>query len=293
MSEELFHPIIQLNNNNCQICAVEYTIDNDSCFINMNAESTKHRFEMPYNHRFQIMPYIRSQDVRLEPIGYCTPCSATGAFDRYREVSQPIYQQNLRKCAYIIAAIETSIVLGQGAVEIKINDMLSVYILKRNYDGTPTGETCALICVPKRHVIDLFDSKNQIYTVLRAHPLIADIPGILSLLPYRLVHIKCMFRYFFNLRESELIIFNIEPKGMNNIHERFYPSANICLPGGGIEDQDDGLLEKCARREFMEETGFVLPDDQNIIAEQMLVFNDRHAMYYIMRLRELIRRSDS
>ena len=49
-------------------------------------------------------------------------------------------------------------------------------------------------------------------------------------------------------------MFNIEPKGEGYL-EKSYPVPRITIPGGTMEDKDFLDFEKCALREFKEETG--------------------------------------
>lgn len=206
-----------------------------------------------------------------------------------RSSSEPLKASVVRKCAYIIAAMKPELFISKGAEEIKIDEELSVYILQKVYDGTSTGETCAIIGLPKKKVMDLFDTKNKIYQFLRSCPQLCKVPGIDSLSPYRLNSMKFMFKFFYSIHDSEIILFNIEPKG-TDIIEKMYPYANICLPGGGLEDKDLDSLDMCARREFTEETGFEIPQDTSlytILAKQKFTYTDRQSMYYIYRFLDI------
>ncbi len=54
--------------------------------------------------------------------------------------------------------------------------------------------------------------------------------------------------------DDQYILLNIEPKGLTSELERLYPAPLITLPGGTMETMDKGDFEKCAFREFYEET---------------------------------------
>jgi 8-oxo-dGTP pyrophosphatase MutT (NUDIX family) len=64
------------------------------------------------------------------------------------------------------------------------------------------------------------------------------------------------FRLYLNnpYIQEDLVLFNIEPKGDGKL-ERCYPIPRISVPGGKMEDGDLLDFEKCALREFKEETG--------------------------------------
>jgi 8-oxo-dGTP pyrophosphatase MutT (NUDIX family) len=60
-----------------------------------------------------------------------------------------------------------------------------------------------------------------------------------------------------------LLIFNIEPKAEGRL-QRIYPTAQITIPGGSMEPVDQQSFDRCARREFLEETGINL-DDHSVL----------------------------
>jgi hypothetical protein len=159
----------------------------------------------------------------------------------------------------------------------------SLYILPRTYDGTATGETCAIIGVSKRLINNLFEEENAMYELFKSHPDLVNVPGIEDLQPYKLFAFKCMLKFLYFLQDHELILFNIEPKG-NIQTERRYPCANLCLPGGGMEIKDEYCWEKCAMREFTEETGLV-PDEFKLITKQRFTFTDRQSMYFWYKIK--------
>jgi hypothetical protein len=184
----------------------------------------------------------------------------------------------------VIAAIDASLFAKAGAQSLRDGVYQDgVYILPRKYDGTPSGETCAIVGIARRHIRELFNQSGRIYNLLRGCPLLRDVPGIADLGPYKLGALKCMLRNLYFVLDSELVLFNIEPKGEDG-NEKLYPRANICLPGGGMEIQDDYSWERCALREFEEEVGVKLDKEDKLIARQRFTFQDRQAMYYWYRL---------
>ena len=212
---------------------------------------------------------------------------------KYFQTGSPVqkrYQYNqykpLRKCAYVIAIVEPSAFASAGAEKIANG----LYILPRTYDGSSTGETCAVIGVNKKLVRDLFEKTSSVYETLKSHSVLKDVPGIQDLSPYKLNSLKCMLKFLYFVYDHELVLFNIEPKGTAQ-NEHRYPSANICLPGGGMEPRDEYCWFRCASREFTEETGLELPpegDDMKLISKQKFTFSDRQAMFFWMRSKKLI-----
>ncbi len=190
-----------------------------------------------------------------------------------------------RKCGYVIASLEAEVFINRGA-EVLVPD--SLYILKRNYvKESPAGETCAVIGITKKYVKEIMDSESHLYSILKSCDQLKDVPGISTLSPYRLNALKYLLKYLYFIYDRELILFNIEPKGEDG-HEHKYPSANICIPGGGMELQDGQCFERCAIREFYEETGFSIVKASNnstLITKQKVTFPDRQCMYFIYRIK--------
>lgn len=193
------------------------------------------------------------------------------------------YQKVTRKCSYIIALVETELFTSCGAEKISNG----IYVLPRIYDGTSTGETCAIIGLNREYVKKLFEDveKDGIYDIVKNIPQLKHVPGIKDLELYRMDAFRCMLKFLYFVCDSELILFNIEPKGDGKIMTR-YPCANMCLPGGGMEIQDGQCWVKTGLREFEEETGFVIFDSK-VIAQQKFVYPDRHCMYFWYRVGKL------
>lgn len=193
----------------------------------------------------------------------------------------------LRKCSYILAVIKAELFVKYGAKQIA----KGIYIMEKIYNDTVYGETCAIIGLHKNLVRQLLDKNSDIYTFMRQLDILKNIPGIENLSPYRLYVLKCMLKYLYFVYNDEIILFNIEPKGNKPI-EHIYPCANICLPGGGIEKNDGKCWEKCARREFSEEVGLMIPEngstDISLITKQKFTFMDRQSMYFMWRIRKFL-----
>jgi hypothetical protein len=190
--------------------------------------------------------------------------------------------QYRRKCAYIMAVISPEKFMSLGALK---EDEL--YILKRNYDGTFTGETCAVIGVNKKNIKELLNKDSNIYEKLKHTLSLKDVPGIEDLSPYNLTVLQSMLKFLYFVKDNELILFNIEPKGLTPKDKQIYPCANVSFPGGGLEYKDECCYEKGAWREFEEETGISCPCDlknMKYITKQKFTFSDRQAIFYMCRL---------
>ena len=127
---------------------------------------------------------------------------------------------------------------------------------------------------------------SDVYKILINSKELSDIYGIKELFPYRLDAVKYLLRFMYFVYDKELLLFSIEPKGENKF-EKIYPTANLCLCGGGLEPADGQCYEKCARREFLEETGIDIPEfgeNAKLITKQKFKFTDRQAMHFIIRI---------
>jgi len=72
--------------------------------------------------------------------------------------SQFTQQYDIRKGSYIMAIMPiSSFIKQQGAKKLDSG----IYFIKKEYDGTPTKETCALIGVPLNMVMDFLDENGQ------------------------------------------------------------------------------------------------------------------------------------
>lgn len=197
--------------------------------------------------------------------------------------SKKMYRKSQRKSAYVIAAMEVDTFVQNGGVELVPG---SVYIKKMNYTGKCDGETCAIIGISKKTIKSVFDRDSELYEALKSSTQLEDVNGIESLSPYRLISLKYLFKYLYFVYDRELILFNVEPMGEeHNAH--MYPSANLCIPGGGMETSDGQCFENCALREFKEETGLVISKNSpnsKLITKQRITFSDRQSMYFVYRV---------
>ena len=220
-----------------------------------------------------------------EAKNFSDPLFRALSFYRY---NRPYYlKRNLRKCSYVLAVTEPTKFIERGAKTVIDN---CLYVLKRAYDGSPTGETCAIIGVSKTHIEDLLDHNSAIYGKLRSLPDLRDVPGIETLSPYRMEGLRLMLKYMPLVQDEEIILFNIEPKGTDPKTQTNYPCANVCIPGGGLEPQDQQSYDNCGRREFWEETGFIIPtnpEEHKLLMKQKFNFTDRQSMYFLYRVSSL------
>lgn len=193
--------------------------------------------------------------------------------------------KHTRRCSYVIASVDKQTFINQGARTL-IEDC--IYIIKRKYDGTSKGETNAIVGINKKFIQDLFYTDCFIYETLKLDEQLQDVPGINDLSPYKLSALKYLLKFLYFIHDDELVIFNIEPKGDG----KYYPSANLCLPGGGLESQDNFCHERCAWREFEEETGLKIPplNSENIklITKQKLFLYECYAMYFIVKIKNFL-----
>lgn len=131
-----------------------------------------------------------------------------------------------------------------------INDSSDIYVILKKYDGTCKNEVSALIGIPFKY----FSDCDSLLNILRKSKSLENIPGINELAFYKLNVLKYVEKY---MDDDSLILFTIEPSGIAP-DGREYKTANLCLPGGGLELSDKNLIE-CARRELFEETGINIP----------------------------------
>jgi len=96
--------------------------------------------------------------------------------------------------------------------------------------------------------------------------LLKDIIHIENLNIYNMESVISYFSSLINnFSDDYLFIFNIEPRGQTKRQLKFYPNPNICIPGGNMEIRDNLSFEKCAIREFQEETGIQISMKYKII----------------------------
>lgn len=208
------------------------------------------------------------------------------------------FRDKKRHSAYIIAITNQEFMLNMGAIV--LDPIMNIYYVKRHYDGTPTGESCGLIGVPRQYISDLFNTHSKLYGILRTSPILKYIYGIETLSPYNLSHLQTIISIYTSMQkqptqpqpqpqpqsitDNDIFLFNIEPKGINEL-ANIYKTANICIPGGGIENNDDGDYCKCACREFKEETGIdITLNKHKMINIKTFIDRRRHKAYFVVHI---------
>jgi ADP-ribose pyrophosphatase YjhB (NUDIX family) len=172
----------------------------------------------------------------------------------------------IRRGSYIMAIMPISSFVKQGAIPLKSG----IYFIKKDYDGSPSKETCALIGVPLNLVIDFLDEEGGLIKNIRIDPELQYIDR-LDLLSVKHVQTPISkFKLFFRREQDmELLLFNIEPKGKGYL-EKSYPEPRITIPGGGMEDGDMRDFEVCGLREFKEETGLDISNSYQKLSKEKI-----------------------
>jgi hypothetical protein len=200
-----------------------------------------------------------------------------------------------RRCGYILLGIKKNNFLNLGAKPITNTNS---YYIEKKYDGTPTGEVCALLGMEKNDLLSLFsyldkekkeeeanledeedekiitckfDDYNSFKTLYNKEKTILnylrEFQGFRHIDKIEHLNIKYMesaissfYNNLKNFDDDYLFIFNIEPRGQTKRQLKFYPNPNMCIPGGNMENRDNYSFEKCAIREFEEETGIKISE---------------------------------
>jgi hypothetical protein len=173
---------------------------------------------------------------------------------------------HVKKCGYLLTIINREEFIEIGADFIENS---SIFYIKRDYDGSSTGETEALIGVNYKDVKSFVENEekcNFLNLIKNCYELnyVEDIENIdMSEIQ------KGILKYFSgilgNMQEDELIILNIEPRGRTQKQLKIYPHPCLSIPGGNMEKDDNLSFEKCAVREFIEETGININEKYKII----------------------------
>ena len=174
---------------------------------------------------------------------------------------------NIRKGSYIMAIMPIeSFMKQQGAMKLDCG----IYFIKKEYDGTPTKETCALLGIPLINVTDFLDETCAFVASIKHDKELQYIKDVHNLSVRYIQNPISKFKMFFRREDtSELLLFNIEPKG-EGIQELKYPEPRITIPGGGMEEGDLRDFEKCGIREFQEETGLDIQDTYEKISKEKI-----------------------
>ena len=174
---------------------------------------------------------------------------------------------NIRKGSYIMAIMPIeSFMKQQGAMKLDCG----IYFIKKEYDGSPTKETCALLGIPLINVTDFLDENCAFVASIKHDKELQYIKDVHNLSVRYIQNPISKFKMFFRREDtSELLLFNIEPKG-EGIQELKYPEPRITIPGGGMEEGDLRDFEKCGIREFQEETGLDIQDTYEKISKEKI-----------------------
>jgi hypothetical protein len=170
----------------------------------------------------------------------------------------------LRQSAYFITVIPIDTFLKQGAKYIDYG----VYYIHKEYNGSPTNETCALVGIPILHVDHFYKPSSELIDNLKTKDEFKHIASIESITCTSTCDILQRFKqYFETCDNSYLLLLNIEPKGLGKFQYK-YPVPKFTIPGGTMEDEDCNDFERCALREFIEETNINMEGQYEIIAQK-------------------------
>jgi len=160
-------------------------------------------------------------------------------------------KNNVKKSAYVIAIMSTLNFIKHGASKMSCG----IYLIKKDYDGSPTKETCALLGIPVRIINDLLFDDTDLVQKIRINDDLKYIEKIDEITTRHISKAIGKFLPFFReYGSTDLVLLNIEPKGYGK-YERYYPTPRITIPGGKMERNDLLNFESCGFREFREETG--------------------------------------
>lgn len=173
----------------------------------------------------------------------------------------------LRQSAYFISVIPVDTFVKHGAKYID----WGVYYIHKEYNGSPTQETCALVGIPILHVDQFFTEQSELIDNLKKREEFQHIQGIDFISCAHTCETLQKFKeYFDECDSSYLLLLNIEPKGYGKISMK-YPDPRFTIPGGTMEDIDCNDFEQCALREFIEETALPIQHNYVVIAYKRFV----------------------
>lgn len=198
------------------------------------------------------------------------------------------FHNNVKRCSYFLLGMPTDNFIKLGGQQI---DDTNSYYIEKKYDGTPTGEVCAVLGVNKKDLLTIYNymvsneedessSKNYLNhhhdynkysslttnekTVIDKIKEFSEFKKIDKIDFINIKYIENAIKYFYNsiinFDDDYVFILNIEPRGETKRQLKFYPNPNLCIPGGNMEYKDNLSFEKCAIREFEEETGIKIPN---------------------------------
>ncbi len=168
------------------------------------------------------------------------------------------------KSAYMIALVRRSNFISLGALPIQGG--VSYYIPRNHVDdGSPFNETCGILGLRANFYHHLNNPACAVFRKIRESPLLKNVEDAANLTSKKIALPLSKFDAFLRAQTDDtLILLNVEPKG-SGIFTRIYPHPQITFPGGTMEDDDDDCFQKCAFREFKEETGFDISSCSSII----------------------------
>ncbi len=175
--------------------------------------------------------------------------------------------EDVRKGSYIMAIMPIASFMRQKDA-MKLD--CGIYFIKKDYDGSPNKETCALLGIPLKNVTEFLDENGSFVKGIRKSNELQYIKDIHNL-SVRFVQTPISkFKVFFRREDDQdLLLFNIEPKGEGE-YEKIYPEPRITIPGGGMEEKDSKDFEKCGIREFKEETGLDISNSYEKISREKI-----------------------
>ena len=183
------------------------------------------------------------------------------------------------KSAYIIALVSRMNFIEYGAIRLTNNRKITpyeIYTILRRYDGSPDHETEALVGIPIRYWNELLLTDSEFLQYLRSANELLHILDLHNLGMNYINDPLFRFRYAFKDIMSEynpddLILLNIEPRGVGGRLERSYPIPLLTIPGGRMEAIDNQSFERCGLREFREETGINIEDNHVRLCDEKII----------------------
>jgi hypothetical protein len=189
----------------------------------------------------------------------------------------------LKKSAYVVAIITPINFMKYGAVKLDCG----VYMIKKDYDGSPTKETCALLGVPVRLINDFIEEDSSTIDSLKSSSQLNYIDRIRSITSNFIYKPICKFLpHFHRCEETDLVLLNIEPRGYGRLEHR-YPVPRFTIPGGTMEKGDMFNFESCGLREFKEETGLDITNCHEKISREKI--QTRHRFVFMESFKKKIR----
>ncbi len=187
--------------------------------------------------------------------------------------------KKMGKSAYIIALVGRLNFIDYGAKRMT-NDRgvgeYEAYVVLRRYDGSPDHETEALVGVPIRYWNELLLSDSGLLEYLRSAKELLHILDIHNLGVNYINDPLFRFRYAFKdimsqFSPDDLILLNIEPRGVGGRLEKSYPIPLLTIPGGRMEVIDNQSFERCGLREFREETGIDIDHNHVRLCDEKII----------------------